>query len=368
MNVLSLFDGMSCGQIAINRIGLKCDRYLASEIDVYSMSVTKENYPDTEHIGSVVDIDTSLLPEIDLLIGGSPCQSFSFAGTRKGMATSCSVDILSLEQYLQLKQEGFEFEGQSYLFWEYMRILKAVNPTYFLLENVRMSEKWQRVLSRAIGIDPIMIDSCLVSGQSRKRLFWTNIGTQCNNLFGIAEPGIGQPEDRGILLRDILQGEEEIADKFYLKEAALKYMSRERNGRVRYEYHKNEVDGKAGCLTANMWKGVPYGVVRLDECKRSKAIQRSVSRDKSTPIDASYYKGFGMRLGICRQVVAEEGRVRRLTPMECERLQTVPDNYTSGVSDSQRYKMLGNGWTVDVIAYILGHMDKKRLKPRKNGK
>jgi DNA (cytosine-5)-methyltransferase 3A len=168
MNVLSLFDGMSCGQQALERSGLKVDNYFASEIDKHAIKVTMANYPDTKQLGSVVNVDGYSLPKIDILIGGSPCQSFSFAGKRKGMSTKDEQEILTLDHYLNLKSEGYEFEGQSYLFWEYMRLLNEVKPTYFLLENVMMGEKWEKVLSKAIGVKPININSALVSAQNRR--------------------------------------------------------------------------------------------------------------------------------------------------------------------------------------------------------
>ena len=143
INVLSLFDGMSCGQVALNKIGIEYDNYFASEIDKYAIQVTQKNFPNTIQIGSVMDIKTNELPPIDLLIGVSPCQSFTIAGKRVGMTTKDKVDILSLDQYLSLKEQGFEFEGESYLFWEYIRVLKEVKPKYFLLENVRMEKKWK---------------------------------------------------------------------------------------------------------------------------------------------------------------------------------------------------------------------------------
>ena len=143
MNVLSLFDGMSCGQQALERAGIKVNNYFASEIDKYAIQVTMANYPNTKQLGSVVNVDGYSLPKIDILIGGSPCQSFSFAGKRKGMSTKDEQEILTLDHYLELKAEGFEFEGQSYLFWEYMRLLNEVKPKYFLLENVMMGERWE---------------------------------------------------------------------------------------------------------------------------------------------------------------------------------------------------------------------------------
>ena len=162
MNVLSLFDGMSCLQIAMIESGIKIDNYFASEIDKYAIAQTQLNFPNTVQLGSVVNIDVKQLPKIDFIGGGSPCQSFSFAGKRKGMSTKCETEILTLEHYLQLKEEGFEFEGQSYLFWEYMRVLtevKKINPNVkFLLENVEMGEKWEKVLSKAIEVNGIHIN------------------------------------------------------------------------------------------------------------------------------------------------------------------------------------------------------------------
>lgn len=280
-NVLSLFDGMSCGQLALDTLGIKVNNYFASEIDEHAIKIAKKNYPNTKHIGSVVDVKGSNLPDIDLLIGGSPCQSFSNAGERTGM------------------------DGKSKLFWEFVRVLKETNPTYFLLENVRMKKEWEAIITEQLGVKPILINSRLVSAQNRPRLYWTNI------------PNIEQPLDRGIVLADIL--EDTWDDKFNLSEKACAYMSRLRNGKPRWEYHTNPLNGKSACLTANMYKGVPYGVIKE--------------------------------------------QLRRLTPVECERLQTVPDNYTSGVSDTQRFKMLGNGWTIDVIAHIL--VNTKHYEPMK---
>ncbi|PIZ05712.1 MAG: DNA (cytosine-5-)-methyltransferase, partial [Flavobacteriales bacterium CG_4_10_14_0_8_um_filter_32_5] len=228
MRVLSLFDGMSCGQQALERIGANVLEYYASEIDKSAIKVTMANYPKTIQLGSVTEVKGCDLPKIDLLIGGSPCQSFSFAGKRKGMAATDNVEVLTLNHYLQLKKEGYAFEGQSYLFWEYMRILqelRAVNPNIkFLLENVLMGEKWQKILTRAIGINPIQINSALVSSQNRNRLYWTNIASEKFGFFGDLICTIPQPKDKGILLKDIL--EVEVDDKYFLSGKMLDWLNR----------------------------------------------------------------------------------------------------------------------------------------------
>jgi site-specific DNA-cytosine methylase len=277
MNVLSLFDGISAGRIALERAGVSVDNFYSSEIDEHAIKVTQRNHPSTIQLGDVTQVFSKNLPKIDLLIGGSPCQSFSKAGNGQG------------------------FDGKSGLFWEYVRILNEVKPTYFLLENVIMKKEWEDIITEALGVSPIRINSNLLSAQNRPRQYWTNI------------EGVEQPDDKGILLKDIIltsfdekTGEE--MKKMILSDKANDYMGRLRNGKPRWEYHKNPLDGKAACLTANMYKGVPYGVVKE--------------------------------------------LVRRLHPIECERLQTFPDGYTEGISMTQRFKAIGNSWTVDVIAHI----------------
>lgn len=229
LRVLSLFDGMSCGQIALRELGIPIDAYYASEVDKFAIQQTQLNFPNTIQLGDVRNVDVKSVCEggnIDLLIGGSPCQSFSFAGKRAGMKTTYNEEIYTLERYLQLKQEGFEFEGQSYLFWEYMRILtelRRYNPNVlFLLENVEMGKKWERVLSEAIGIRGVHINSALVSAQNRRRIYWTNIRVGYSGLFGDLYSDIPQPADRGILLRDIL--ENEVDEKYFLSEKVTKHI------------------------------------------------------------------------------------------------------------------------------------------------
>ena len=409
MNVLSLFDGMSCGQQALERAGFKVDNYFASEIDKYAIKVTMANYPNTVQLGSVIDVDGYKLPKIDLLIGGSPCQSFSFAGKRKGMSTKDEQEILTLEHYLQLKSEGFEFEGQSYLFWEFMRLLNEVKPKYFLLENVMMGEKWEKILSKAIGVNPIMINSSLVSAQNRQRLYWTNIGMQPGGLFGDMESIIEQPKDKGVLLKDIL--ETEVDEKFFLSEkminGLIKGTEKHKEAGNGFLWQPRKEFGKATCLRANAAFGKtdnsiivhntqrrnPYRPSTLKNKNADGSGHLSKSDGKSYCLDSSqsnaieikerkiiqlsnnnksnggtqpfqqdrFYDINGISPSLQAQLpggshIINTPNIRRLTPIECEKLQTVKDNYTNHVSDSQRYKMLGNGWTVDVIAHIFKYI------------
>jgi DNA (cytosine-5)-methyltransferase 3A len=392
INVLSLFDGMSCGQIALERAGIKVDNYFASEIDKYGQIVSKANYPNTIYLGDVRNINGKDLPKIDLIIGGSPCQSFSFAGKRKGMSTKDEQEILTLEHYLQLKSEGFEFDGQSYLFWEYMRLLNECNPKYFLLENVEMGEKWEKVLSKAIGVNGIHINSALVSAQNRKRIYWTNIGMEPSGLFGDLQSIIEQPKDKGILLKDIL--ESEVDQKYYLSEKMLSYLEsnsikQKKNGNG---FTFNPTDGnKKGSAITNPSKnrmddnyivhnmmprsGNPLkggtGHLRRNDGKTYCLDTGNTNAVEILGCDYRNDEGFRFRengksgtlMARAREDIYGTGlvktqlNIRRLTPLECERLQTVPDNYTNHVSDSQRYKMLGNGWTVDVISHIFSYIE-----------
>ena len=396
MNVLSLFDGMSCGHQALDRANIKVDNYFASEIDKYAIKVTMANYPDTIQLGDVRELDGSKLPQIDLLIGGSPCQSFSFAGKQKGMSTKCEVEILSLQHYLGLKAEQYEFEGQSYLFWEFIRMMNEVKPKYFLLENVVMTEKWEKVLSKAIGCNPIKINSSLVSDQNRVRLYWTNIGMQEAGLFGDLETIIQQPKDKGIFLRDIL--EDDVDEKYFMSDKMMQYLNNRKanfnNGRInirQYDEKSSTItascasidisdnfivhstfgrtsktgkggsgplsreDGKTYCLdTANSMAVETREVRQLSSNNKSNGGTQPYQQDRIYDVN-------GIAPALQSQLsggssLINTSRVRRLTPTECERLQNVADGYTNHVSDSQRYKMLGNGWTIDVIAHIFSYI------------
>src|SRR5574344_268935 len=379
-NVLSLFDGLSCGQIALKELGAKVDKYYASEIDKHAIKQTMLNFPDTIQLGSVTDVDVSKLDKIDLLIGGSPCTNFSFAGKRNGMSTTTNEEIYTLDRYLELKKGGFQFEGESFLFWEYMRILNDIrkyNPNVkFLLENVEMGKKWERTLSEAIGLLGVHINSALVSAQNRKRIYWTNIRTKQMGLFGDVYSDIPQPEDRGILLKDIL--EDNVDEKYYLSEKMLKWLDKHAKKRG-VDVKKLDGEQKTACLTATAQVKqnltTDYVCVAMrgrgenneqqlepnTSCKTnaltsvqkdnlvyqfmigtSKDFERSKYDTKSYALDTSNKKGIEIK-----------NTIRRLTPTECSRLQTIPEWYRWECSDTQAYKMLGNGWTVEVIKHIL---------------
>ena len=276
INVLSLFDGMSCGQIALQKVGINVSNYFASEIDEKAMQVTKHNYPNTNHIGDVIKVKGEDLPKIDLLIGGSPCQSFSNAGDGKG------------------------FDGKSGLFYEYVRLLKECKPKYFLLENVKMKKEWRDIISKELKCEPKKINSCLVSAQNRERLYWTNIP--------ILELG-----DKSIFIEDIL--DEKFNDKYWLKEKNVELLLK-----------KVDISNAPNIACIDVYN-------------------KKVKLDRKCPTLTLPHHN-SIRL-------LQNGRIRKLTPNECEKLQNVPLNYTDcDLADIHRYSMLGNGWTVDVIAHI----------------
>ena len=435
IKVLSLFDGMSCGQIALDQLGIEVDTYYASEIDKYAIEITQKNFPETIQVGDITKLDPKDFADVDLIMGGSPCQGFSFAG----------------------KQLAFD-DPRSALFFEFIRMLKAIKPKYFLLENVRMKKEFVDIISQQVsecypeitfGIQPILINSSLLSAQSRQRFYWTNI------------PNIKQPEERGIVLRDIL--ENDVDNEFYHGKKSIEYMERgndkwQQAGARRADRYEQTADKKKSfTITENWHKGVPYNYFKETKPKQVGSIKdggqgnRIYSQDgKSSTLSSQSggtagvgnalvetkpkqvgiaadisghdilkrvyspegksptlntmgggnrepkvvtggafrgrdYDKDGKRMdrdgssvanktkqmlelrkddksnaittvGKDSVVVDEELTWRKLTPLECERLQTVPDNYTDGVSNTQRYKMLGNGWTVEVIKHILGEI------------
>ena len=279
INVLSLFDGMSCGRIALERAGIKVNNYFASEIDKEAIKVTMKNYPNTIQLGSIVELKGNDLPKIDLLFGGSPCQSFSSFGNGRG------------------------FDGKSGLFWEYVRVLNEIRETnpdvLFLLENVNMKKEWRDIISKELGVEPISFNSNLVSAQNRDRLYWANIKFEL-------------PKDKNILFSDVLE-------KLPFREIP-KCFYKNWGDKMRIDKGLNWVkNDKSNCLTT----------------KNCHTNQYLLNEDKT----------------LCRL----------LTVNEFEKLQTVPLNYTDSVSNTERFKMLGNGWTVDVIAHIFSFLKEEKI-------
>jgi len=317
MIVLSLFDGISCGMVALKRAGIKVDKYYSSEIDKYSIAISKKNHPEIIHLGDINNWKTWKIEKPDLIIGGSPCQGFSFAG--KG---------LNFNDY------------RSKLFFVFIDILKKYNPKYFLLENVVMNKKYENIITDYIGVNPICLNSALVSAQNRNRLYWFNWN-------------ISDIKDKGKYLKDILE--------YNTNEKWIncgRIITRRLVNGKRADYnpkHKKiqriEIrnDSKTGTLTSVQKDNIIVFLNNKGNLKKQ--------NDKSNCIDANYFKGVDNhaqrtmigKFDLNNKLIS----YRKLTPIECERLQTLPDNYTEGVSNTQRYKMLGNGWTVDIITHIL---------------
>ena len=269
INILSLFDGMSCGQIALERVGVEVDNYFASEIDKYAMQVTKHNYPNTKHIGDVTKVKGSDLPKIDLLMGGSPCQGFSFAG----------------------KQLNFD-DPRSKLFFEFVRLLKETKPKYFLLENVKMKKGYQDTISKHIGVEPTEINSSLLSKQNRCRLYWTNIP-----------------------ISQITPADVDFNDYLY---------------RLGHGYIKDEI---------KFFQKYPSLAAQSPATKYRIVTNLKSSRKALETGDLS-----SIRRG--------DKLTRSATPEECEEFQTLPIGYTNCLNKGERFKCIGNGWTVDVVAHI----------------
>lgn len=419
IRVLSLFDGMSCGQIALRELRVPIERYYASEVDKFAIQQTQLNFPETVQIGDVRNVDVDRLcdeaGEFDLLLAGSPCTDLSLAGKRRGMATTTKEKVTSLSQYLDLRDAGFEFAGQSYLFWEFIRIFKRLrerNPKLlFLLENVEVGKEWDAVISNTLRLKGVHINAALVSAQNRRRIYWSNIRVREEGMFGWRYTDIPQPADRGILLRDIL--EKEVDEKYFLKESTVKFLFKhcEESG-----FNMNVYDGtkdKSVCLLGSAYKIMIHNQyiqeknnqppvclnkqrnelgrqIRKEyeagtvKARRSDLVDYSPRQDDKTgtittvqsdnlilsnnhlqknltDVDgkansflATSHKGAwanGMTL-------VEKGyRIRRITPTEAARLQTIPEYYHWTCSETQQYRMLGNGWCVEVIKHILSFMN-----------
>lgn len=293
MNILSCFDGMSCGQIALNRLGIKYDNYYASEIDKYAIKVTQANYPNTIQLGSIENWRDWDLSDIDLIMAGSPCQGFSVAG----------------------KRLNFD-DPRSKLFFTFEKVLKHYQPKWWLLENVVMLQEWQDIVSQRMGRRPIRINSALVSAQNRERLYWTNIENELD-MFGMPYCDIPQPKNRHIYLKDIvIDNCSEI-------------------------YHRSISD-------IHRWETDNY--IQLDPKDKKGGSNQSRVYFESSKF-GSLSKSTGSGFLCCSQL-------RLPLTIEIERLQTIPDNHTNHVSDTQRKIMIGNGWTIEVITHILQYIKK----------
>ena len=356
MKVLSLFDGISCARVALERAGIPVEAYDAYEIDKYAIFVSKKNYKEIRHHGDVrLFFPSGNTWNVDLLIGGSPCQDLSIA---------------------KKNRKGLDGERSS-LFWEYVRILHEVKPKYFILENVAsMPKEAKEIITKTLGVEPIMINASLVSAQNRKRLFWTNI------------PNIIQPEDKGILLRDILEnGDTDRLKSYYIDASYYKganwkqYIEKGRRqlikigsiGKDSMGSRVYSTNGISKTLSANGggW-GAKTGLyaVALTEARTEEAKKLRREHIKKTGKDFSPRrekelvlrkdeKANTITTGQTKEsLILTNSQIRKLTPIECERLQGLPDNYTEGISNTQRYKCLGNAFNVDVIAHILSFIKK----------
>lgn len=388
MKILSLFDGISCARVALERAGIPVEAYYASEVDKYAIQISQKNYPDIVQLGNV----TELMPyhentwSFDLLIGGSPCQDLSIA---------------------KKDRKGLDGE-RSGLFWEFVRILDEEKPKYFILENVNsMPKEAKELITKTLGVEPIMINAALVSAQNRKRLFWVGKRVGLTVLEGqpyYEKVEIPQPDDRGILLKDILENGDTVANPKMMnwkgdKEKCPTLTSSMHKEppivgttdsiyQYRRTYWRETKGGKVPTLTANMGTGgnnVPYVIapngkkieipdadkiavfkeVRTEEGKKSRKEARiktgrdTTLRGKNHKKYSPDYSGKANCLvtgdGVEKMVNVPQG-IRKLTPIECERLQGLPDRYSEGISNSQRYKCLGNAFNVDVVTHIIKHL------------
>lgn len=337
MNILSLFDGMSCGQIALRELNALIDTYYSSEIDKHAIKQTQLNFPKTIQLGDVTkwqdwNIDFS---KIDLILAGSPCQGFSFAG----------------------KQLAFD-DPRSKLFFVFSDILKYVqrlNPEVkFLLENVRMKKEYERVITDCVGVFPVAINSSLVSAQNRERIYWSNIKVKKVGLFGELHTDIEQPKDRGITLSDIL--EDEVDEKYILSDKMTKFVSDQE--RIKKKYSAVGGDKALTLLYSNMNNGHGTHVICHGGCNNTVAgTWRTHKEDYGfRPLIGNKHATVTARSredGSGQNAIQVGEKIRRLTPRECSRLQTIPEWYKWECSDSQAYKMLGNGWTIEVIKHII---------------
>lgn len=355
INVMSLFDGIACGYQALKEAGIDVAVYYASEIDRNAIKIAKKNHPDIIELGDINDINfNDFIGKVDLIMGGSPCQDLSIAGKREGLSGD-----------------------RSGLFYKFIEAIETIKPKYFLLENnVGMPKEAYEEISRLMGCYPIEINSALLSAQNRKRYYWTNIGPQNYNLFGFPTVAIPQPEDKKIILKDILESGVAPQDKsFCLTETYYKGtfsdMVKKHTRTMIAEpfiislphgYNNGSIkEEKAPTMTCSKYEynhliAEPVRLGHLEGLSSAQANRVYSIQGKSVCLNANGGGG-GAKTGLYK-IDLPDGKyyIRKLTPIECERLQTLPDNYTAGIADSNRYKCIGNGWTVAVIAYIFSYL------------
>ena len=361
INVLSIFDGMSCGQIALERAGVKVDNYFASEIDKHAIKVTQKNYPKTIQLGDVTKIKAKDLPKIDLLCGGSPCQGFSFAG----------------------KQLNFD-DPRSKLFFEFVRLKNELQPKYFLLENVKMKKEWQDIISKELGVEPIEICSSLFSAQQRKRLYWTNIDVDLSKLPNSNEviadvlelPIVNKRENKILMSKSDFKVKvrKNYIDKKELalflrsyKTKTINEMSVSCNAPKTMVEHWFRTDNSFSIPDAEYWFKLKE-CLKIEDCKYDKAVTEFEIKNNSFDMAKRIYHIDGKHPTLTtitgggqRKTITDGNEMFYLNPEHCEKLQTVPLGYTKTVSERQRFRMLGNGWTVDVIAHIFSFLKKNIL-------
>lgn len=317
--ILDLFAGYGGAELSAKYAGVKVKKSYISEINPSAIKVLKNHYPDAKFVGDVRNIKSEDFTDVTLITAGSPCQSFSFAGKRMGMVTKTNIEILTLDQYLKLKSEGFEFEGQSYLFWEFVRLFREISDlqkqsglpqTKFILENVNMTEKWKNIISKSVGVNPVVFDASVVSAQSRVRLFWTNIAK------------IEVPQDMGIKIGDVIKD----------ADSGAGFRGRKMGVDNFYSYPQTvRRDKKSNCLVTTL------GTIS----KNGKQYGTGFYRDKT-------------------------GNIKQLTIEQAEILQGLESGYTNvkGVSKSARIKMIGNGWSIPVTGRIFNYLNKKDLNSK----
>lgn len=315
--ILDLFAGYGGAELSFKYAGIKVDKSYISEVNPSAIKVLQKHYPDAIFVGDVRKLRAIDFIHVKYILGGSPCQFFSFAGRRKGMVTTTNEEIYTLERYLELKEEGFEFQGQSYLFWEFVRLYVEITKLQrkfglpeakFLLENVDMEQKWQDVISKALGVKPFVFDAAMVSAQSRVRLFWTNFFKK----FEL-------PKDKNIKIGDIIRGAVNGSG----------FRGRKVNGVYTYPQTIRE-DNKSNCLVTTLG-----------------SVVKSTGR--------MYGTGF---------YVTKNGTTKQLTVEQAEVLQGLEKGYTNvkGVSKTARIKMIGNGWSIPVTGHIMKQLKKEILK------